>query len=153
MLESVTVSQARNFGTLFDRAVRSDRPLKIVRWKRDAAILSSEALLRQLLERCIVHVNVIPEETGEFSLWVPELNLGSHGETLAEARSALLSTVRSYVQHYFARWDIYRHVAETAEQLPYVMRLSLAEDDKDLARLLFGSARRAQENGALEAPR
>ena len=139
MLESVTASQARHFGRLFDRAVRQDRPLKIVRWKRDVAILSSEALLRQLLERCIVHVNVIPEETGEFSLWVPELNVGAHGETLAEARGALLSAVRSYVQHYFVRWDVYRYVDETAEQLPYVMRLSLAEDDKDLARLLFGS--------------
>ncbi len=151
MLESVTVSEARNFGRLFDQTVRSDRPVRIVRWKRDAAVLSSQALLTRLLERFTFHVNVIPEETGGFTLWVRELEVGAHGATLRDARQALLGSVRSYVRHYFMRWDMYRHVSETEAQLPYVMRLSLADDDKELGRILFGAAPRTEAESKAES--
>ncbi len=89
-----------------------------------------------MLERFTFHVSVIPEETGGFTLWVRELDVGAHGATLQDARRALLESVRSYVRHYFMRWEMYRHVSETEAQLPYVMRLSLADDDKELGRIL-----------------
>lgn len=149
MLESVTVSEARNLGPLFDRAVHHHAPIRIERWKRDAALLMSEDFLLQLLQQFTFHVNVIPEETGEFTLWVSELDIGAHGGTLAAARAALLQVVRAYVRHYFMRWDVYRHLKETQDQLPYVMRLGLARDDQDLGRILFGAASQQREGDAV----
>jgi hypothetical protein len=151
MLESVTVSEARNLGPLFDRAVHHHSPIRIERWKRDAALLMSEDFLLQLLQQFTFHVNVIPEESGEYTLWIAELDIGAHGDTLATARAALLQAVRAYVRHYFKRWDMYRHLKETQDQLPYVMRLGLARDDQDLGRLLFGSASQRREGDAVGA--
>ncbi len=49
------------------------------------------------------------------------------------------------------RWDMYRHVSETEAQLPYVMRLSLADDDKELGRILFGAAPRTEAESKAES--
>ncbi len=143
MLESVNVSEARNLAAVFDKAVREERPVKIVRYKREQGILMSRAQMLRALEHLRFTVDVIPEETGGFTLWVRELNMGSHEATLGEARATLLHDARSYTRHFFEMWDMYRHMADTEAQMPYVLRLSLADDDKELARILFGPMPRA----------
>ncbi len=143
MLESVNVSEASNLAAVFDRAVREERPIKIVRYKREQGILMSRAQMLRALEHLCFTVDVIPEETGGFTLWVRELNMGSHEATLEEARATLLHGVQSYVRHFFEMWDMYRHMSDTEAQMPYVLRLSLTDGDKELARMLFGSMPRA----------
>ena len=143
MLESVNVSEARNLAAVFDRAVREERPVKIVRYKREQGILMSRAQMLRALEHLRFTVDVIPEETGGFTLWVRELNMGVHEATLGEARATLLRDVQSYVRHFFEMWDMYRHMSDTEAQMPYVLRLSLADGDKELARMLFGPMSRA----------
>lgn len=91
-----------------------------------------------MLERPRFTVDVIPEETGGFTLWVRELDMGAHEATLGEARATLLCDVQSYVRHFFEMWGMYRHMADTEAQMSYVLRLSAA-DDKELARMLFGA--------------
>jgi len=142
MLESVNVTQARNFAAVFDKAVQQERPVKIVRYnrKREQGVFVSRVQLLQSLEHLWPTVDVIPEETGGFTLWVRELVLGAHGVTIGEARSALIHDIRSYVRHFFASWGMYRHMTDMQAQMPYVLRLSLADDDKELARMLFGIA-------------
>jgi len=147
MLESVDVSEARDFAPVFDKAVREERPLKIVRHEREQGILLQRTQLLHTLEHLRFTVDVIPEETGGFTLWVRELDLGVHEATLKEARMVLLSGVRSYVRHYFDMWDMYRHAANTQTQMPYVLPLSLADDDKELAQVLFGTVPRAELYG------
>lgn len=122
------------------KAVQQERPVKIVRYnrKREQGVFVSRAQLLQSLEHLRPTVDVIPEETGGFTLWVRELALGAHGVTIGEARIALIHDIRSYVRHFFASWDMYRHMIDMQAQMPYVLRLSLAEDDKELARMLFG---------------
>jgi hypothetical protein len=146
MLDSVNVSEARKFASIFARAVHDERPVKIVRYKREQGVFVSRAQLLRALDHWRVTVDVVPEESGGFTLWVRELNMGSHGATLAEARTALLHDVRSYVRHYFKMWDMYRHMSDTQAQMPYVLRLSLADDDKELAQLLFGSAAQSRDS-------
>ena len=146
MLESVNVSEARNFASILARAVRDERPVRIVRYKREQGIFVSRAQLLRTLDHWRVTVDVVPEESGGFTLWVRELNMGSHGATLEKARTALLHDVRSYVRHFFKMWEMYRHMSDTQAQMPYVLRLSLADDDKELAQMLFGSAAQPGES-------
>lgn len=148
MLESVNVSEARNFATIFDSAVRHERPVKIVRYKREQGIFLSREQLLRTLEHFQPTVDIIPEDDGGFTLWVPELSTRSYGTTLAAARAALLTDVRSYVRHFFAMWEMYRHMSDTQDQMPYVLRLSLANDDEELARMLFGPVARSVPVGA-----
>lgn len=92
-----------------------------------------------------LHVDVIPEEeVGGFTLWLRELDLGDYGPTLQDARKQLLDGIRSYVRHYFQSWDLYRHLPDKAAQEPYVYRLSLARDDAELVKMLFGTNKTAR---------
>lgn len=147
MIEHVTVTQARNLMPVFDTAVREDRPVMITRYKRDEAVLASRAQLLRLLESFTFHVNVIPEPDGGFTLAVRELNIAEDGDTLLDARRNLLAGVRSYVRHYFAMWDMYKHLPEMRAQEPYVVRLSMAESDNELIVMLFGPPQR-HESGS-----
>ncbi len=136
LLETVHVSEARHLARIFDQAVQHEHPVRIARNKREQGILLSTAQLGRTLEHLYLTVDVIPEESEGFTLWVRELNMGSHAGTLLEARAQLLHDVRSYVRHCFAHWDMYRHMVDTQAQLPFALRLSLAQDDKELARTL-----------------
>jgi len=65
------------------------------------------------------------------------LNIAEDGDSLLDARRNLLAGVRSYVRHYFDRWDMYKHMPDMRAQEPYVVRLSLADTDDELITMLF----------------
>jgi len=140
MIREVNLTTARNLSPLYDEAVRDEHPVIIRRGRRERGVLSSREQQLRLLAPYELLVDVIPEdESGGYTLWVRELDLGEHGVTLAEARAALLDSVRSYVRYFFLRWDLFQHLPDRVAQEPYVYRLSLATDDHELAEMLFGS--------------
>ena len=138
MLHEVTLTAARNLSPIFDEAVRARRPVMIVRGHKERGLLVAEDSMRRLLAAYTLHVDIIPEETGRFTLWLRELNVTGGGASLREARKDLVSAVRSYVDHYRQESDWYRHVPEKVAQEPYVLLVSLAKDDDDISRMLFG---------------
>ena len=138
-LHEVNLTEARNLSPLFDEAVRDEHPVVIGRHQREWGVLLSRAALLRLLASYHFHVHVLPEDTGAFTLWLDELNIGASGESLREARQALLDAVRAYVTDYFREFDFYRHLPDLACQEPYVLRLSLARDDSSLVDLLFAA--------------
>ncbi len=44
-----------------------------------------------------------------------------------------------YTRHFFEMWGMYRHMADMQAHMPYVLRLNMADDNKELARMLFGA--------------
>lgn len=139
MLHSVNFTDARKFSSsLFDEAVRDEQPVVIVRGKREHGMLVSRDSVARLLAPYRIQVDVLPEDDGGFTLWALELDVGGTGPTLASARDELLSAVRSYVRDYHQQFSFYRHLSDMAAKEPYVLRLSLAEDDAELIELLFG---------------
>jgi hypothetical protein len=136
-LREVNLTEARNLSPLFDEAVRHEHPVLIVRNRREWGLLLSRDAMLRILETYQLHVYVIPEETGGFTLWIDELDIGAHGGTLAEARERLVATVRAYVRDYVDQFTFYRHLPDRARQEPYVVRLSLARDDAELVDMLF----------------
>jgi len=87
-------------------------------------------------------VDLLPEEEGAFTLWVPELSVGESGKTIKEARQALVEAVRAYIQQYVGRYSAWKDIPEKREQLPYVLRTFLAHDDQDLLTMLLESVPR-----------
>lgn len=138
MIETVQLSEARStLSRLYDLAVERQRPVLIHRRGDDDAMLISRAQLEILLAPFVAHVHIAPEDAGGFTLWIDEVKVAEYGETLRAARDALVAGVRSYVRDYFNRYEFYRQFTDLAAELPYVWRLSLARDDRELRRLLF----------------
>ncbi len=139
MMATVPLSEARSrFSALYDEAVDAGRPVRIHRRGDADAVLLARDQLRDLVGAYVSHVHVIPEEeTGGYTLWIDELNIGEYGETLPMAGDSLLIAVRAYVRDYLERYTFYRHFRDKAAQYPYILRLSLAQDDEDLQHLLF----------------
>ncbi|MGH2369255.1 MAG: hypothetical protein ACRDI2_13750 [Chloroflexota bacterium] len=148
MLQEVNLTTARNLSPLFDEAVRRERPVMIVRGRRERGLLLSRDALLRLLQPYTFHVDVLPEDDGSFTLWLHELDLAGNGPGLKDARAALLQAIRSYLQYYADEIDLFRHLPDKARQEPYVLRLSLAKDDSELIAMLFGP----QQRGEAEAP-
>jgi hypothetical protein len=138
LLHSVNLTKARELSPLFNEAVVDERPVVITRGARDRAVLASRDSMERMLAAYQVHVDVLPEDEGGFSLWALELDIGGTGPSLEAARADLLSAVRSYVRDYRQQFSFYRHLPDIAAKEPYVFRLSLAKDDAELIRLLFG---------------
>jgi hypothetical protein len=139
LVREVNLTSARNLSPLFDEAVREERPVMIVRGRRERGLLLSRETMLRLLASHQFHVNVLPEEDGAYTLWLRELNIAGTGPSLREAREELLSAVRSYVQDYFREFGFYRHLPELAAQEPFIVRLSLARDENELIEMLFGA--------------
>ena len=139
LVREVSLTTARNLSPLFDEAVRREHPVMIVRGRRERGLLVSREAMLRVLGRYQFHVDVLPEDDGGFTLWLRELNVGGTARSLREARHGLLAAVRSYVQDYIQQFDFYRHLPDLAAQEPYVLRLSLAQDDAELVEMLFGA--------------
>lgn len=139
LLREVNLTDARNLSPLFDEAVRREHPVLIVRNRREWGLLLSRDAARRVLDSYRFHVNVLPEDDSGFTLWLVELKLGANGQTLGEAREALLAAVRSYAREYLQDFAFYRHLPDRAAQEPYILRLTLAGDDAELIEMLFGA--------------
>jgi len=68
-----------------------------------------------------------------------------HGDkAVIEVDQAWLQTEKvkcgmQYTRHFFEMWGMYRHMADMQAHMPYVLRLNMADDNKELARMLFGA--------------
>lgn len=151
-LHTVTLAHAHDLSPLFDEAVRNEQPVIIVRGGQERGLLVSQEALLRMLAAYQLHVDVLSEDDSGFTLWLRELDLGGHGQTLREARQALLAAIRSYARDYFAQFGFFRHLPDKARQEPYVVRLSLAKNDAELLEMLFGSEARSDAAPLLGAP-
>jgi len=79
------------------------------------------------------------------------LNIAEDGDSLLDARHNLLTSVRSYVRHYFDMWEMYKHMPDMRAQEPYVVRLSLADTDEELITMLFEPPQGGERIGPVEA--
>jgi hypothetical protein len=137
MLHEVSLTHARNLSPLFDEAVRHEQPVLIVRGRRERGVLLSRDAVLRLLAGHRFTVDVLPEDDGRFTLWLRELDIGGHGATIREARTALLAAAKAYTTDYLRQFDFFRHLPDKAAQEPYVLRISLAKDDAELIQMLF----------------
>lgn len=139
LLDEVSVTHARNtISPVFDRAVRDKHPTLIRRGRDEYGLLLDRSLALALLSGCNMHVDVIPEDEGGFTLWLNELEVGGSGKDLYSARQDLLAHIRYYVRDYLDDLPFNLRIPNRVEQFGYVLRLSLATSDDELIEMLFG---------------
>jgi hypothetical protein len=151
LLERVPVTMVPGLASVLERVLDDEWLVMFTSDHKPAAVVASRTLLLRLLETYCLHVDVIPEPDGSFTLAVRELNIAEDGATLLQARQNLLDAVRSYVRHYFDMRALYRQIPEMRDQEPYVVRLSLAETDNELLHMLFPSPTSRREEVASKA--
>ena len=99
-------------------------------------------LLDAALGAAFVTVDYLPDAEG-IGLWVNDLEIGAHGRDVAEARAHLLREVRAYVTNFLGQLSVYLTWPDRARLVPQILRLAVAQDEEELARLLFGPAGRS----------
>ena len=139
MLHSEKFTDARSkFSLLFDEAVQDQLPVVIERGGREHGLLMARDALLRVLAPFRMHVDVLPEDDGGFTLWLRELDVGGSGASLKEARDQLVSAACSYARDYWQQFGLYRRLPDMSAKEPYVLRLSLAETQLELLDVLFG---------------
>ena len=147
LVHEINLTEARELSPLYTEAVREGRPVVIHRRGDADAVLAQLEFLRELLRPYTFRVHYYEEDAddkregdggGGYTIEVEELNLAAYGETLQEARVALLESVRSFVRHYLDSFDRYLHYRDKAAMRFHVSRLALARGDEERAAMLFG---------------
>ena len=138
IIDEVNLTAARNLSPYFDKAVRQEHPTLIRRGRNERGVLLSREAALYALSEYGFHVDIIPEEDGEFTLWINELELGASGNSLKEARQNLLAEVRSYVRDYLDNVTFYRRFPDKERQYRHILRLGFAINDEEIAAMLFG---------------
>ncbi len=145
MLRSTKFTEARsNFSALFDEAVQHELPVVIARGGREQGLLVARDALLRVLAPYRLHVDVLPEDEGGFTLWLRELDIGGTGPTLKDARNDLIFSASSYVRDYWQNFGLYRRLPDMSAKEAYVLRLSLAETEQDMLDTLFAPAPTAE---------
>jgi len=142
MVEELQFSQAKaRLSAVMDEVVHRDR-LKVIRRDRgidEVMYLMPREVLSAAVGSARVTVDYLPDEDG-IGLWVNDLEIGAHGADLVEARRGLLVAVRAYVANFLGELPVYLTWPDRARLVPQVLRLAVARDDDDLARILFDAA-------------
>jgi hypothetical protein len=139
LVDEIQFSQAKaRLSEVMDDVVHRDR-LKAVRRERgknEVMYLLPREVLDAALRDARVTVDYLPDEDG-IGLWVNDLEIGAHGRDVAEARARLLREVRAYVTNFLGQLPVYLTWPDRARLVPQVLRLAVAQDEEELARLLF----------------
>jgi hypothetical protein len=142
LVDEIQFSQAKaRLSEVMDDVVHRDR-LKAVRRERgknEVMYLLPREVLAAALGDASVSVDYLPDDEG-IALWVNDLEIGAHGKDVAEARARLLGEVQAYVTNFLGQLSVYLTWPDRARLVPQVLRLAVAQDEAELARLLFEPA-------------
>ena len=128
-----------NFADCFKEVVNKKRPITIgLRSKNtETATLLSTDLLISLLNNVPCHSSVYWDEgTNQFVAHVQELNGDGVGDTAEEAVEMALDNIEGIIEHFFKNAYVYLNFPKYQELLPLYMRLHLAQDRKETAKIL-----------------
>lgn len=139
MVEELQFSQAKaRLSAVMDEVVHRER-VKAVRRDRgtgEIMYLIPRGVLHAALGTARVAVDYLPDEEG-VGIWVNGLEIGAHGADVEEARRNLVGEVRAYVANFLGELPVYLTWPDRARLMPQVLRLAVARDDAELARILF----------------
>lgn len=142
VMEEIQFSQAKSrLSEVMDDVVHRERPKAIrrERGRNEIMYLLPREVLDAVVGAARVEVDYLPDEEG-IGLWVNGLEIGAHGATVVEARQNLVREVRAYVANFLGELPFYLAWPDRARLMPQVLRLAVARDDDELARLLFDPA-------------
>ena len=142
LVDEIQFSHAKaHLSAVMDDVVHRDRltAIRRERGKDEVMYLLPRDLLDAALGAAAITVDYLPDAEG-IGLWVNDLEIGAHGRDVTEARAHLLREVQAYVTNFLGQLSVYLIWPERARLVPQVLRLAVAQDEAELARLLFDPA-------------
>ncbi len=136
MSERFKFSDARReFSSVYDRVSGEGASVVVERRGSPAvAIVPLDQLRADLAALYRFASEVMFEDDGSVSVWLPELALYGRGEDLDDAIDDLVDEVEDYIEDWYARL---RHAPNHAARSGWVRRTELAEDRNELRGMLF----------------
>lgn len=127
----------REFSSVYDRVSREGAIVVVQRRGSPAVAMVPLDQLRAALAALYPFASeVLFEDDGSVSVWLPELAVYGRGGDLDDAIDDLIDEVEDYVEEWY---DSLRHAPNHVARIGWVRRIELAEDRDELRRMLLES--------------
>lgn len=137
MLSEVQFTEARNqFSTLYDSVFNSFNPAIVKRKQTEQVAMLRVDLLKMILEDYDLNPEVIKEDDGSITLALDSLDIYVNNSTFDLAVNDLIEDVKIYAQDYLERSQLFFHAPNRKPHFPYVLRILLCDNDKQIRDLL-----------------
>ncbi|NLV16101.1 MAG: hypothetical protein GXY50_02660 [Syntrophomonadaceae bacterium] len=124
----------KEWSTWVDRVVR-EKPL-VVKRTHDYFVGISIEHLKKLLEPYKFEIEIDAEKSGAFVASLKGFDLVVSGQNKDEVRKAMAHELLEYAQDYFAEFDLYYKAPNRQEHFPYLLKVLLLNDTRELERLI-----------------
>jgi hypothetical protein len=124
----------KKWSTWIDRVVR-EKP-SVVKRTHDYFVGISVEHLIKLLEPYKFEMEIDAEEDGSLVASLKGLDLVVSGQNEYEARKALAQELLEYAQDYFEEFDLYYRTPNRQEHFPYLLKVLLLNDTREIERLI-----------------
>lgn len=137
MLSELQFTEARNqFSSLYDSVFNSFNPAIIKRKQTEQVAMLRVDLLEMVLEDYKMTPEIIREDDGSITLALDALEIYSNNSTLDLAVQDLIEDLKIYAQDYLERSQLFFQAPNRKPHFPYVLRVLLCDNDKDIRALL-----------------
>ncbi|KLU60147.1 hypothetical protein CEB3_c35780 [Peptococcaceae bacterium CEB3] len=137
MLPEIQFTEARNqFSSLYDSVFDAFNPTIVKRKRTEEIALLRVDLLKAVLSRFTLNVEVLSEEDGSFTLALDQLELYANSDSLEHTVSDFIQDVKIYAQDYMARPQLFLQSPNRKMHFPYILRILLCENDEEIRGLL-----------------
>lgn len=125
LLRTTALSEAKaHLSDVMSEVVQRQRPVVVDRHRgKELMFLFAPEHMESLLS----HFRFDPQvsfDTGEVTIYSPELNLTAGGESFDEALADLVTAAEEYAQDFFDRQAFYAHT-DRMSHLPWLLRLAI----------------------------
>ena len=132
MLKELTITDARKqLSNLFDSAYNEYKPVMVKRKQTEEVLILRKDLQQMILSDFTLKPEVLREEDGSVTL-----SLDVNAEDKQKAEEELIKELKIYAQDYIQRSQLFLNAPNRRAHFPYVMRILLCEDDKELHQML-----------------
>ncbi len=136
----------REFSSVYNRVSRDGAVVVVQRRGSPAvAVVPLDRLRADLATLYPFASEVLFEEDGSVSVWLPEFAVYGRGGDLDDAVDDLVDEVEDYVEDWYGRL---RHAPNHAGRIGWVRRIELAEDRTELRDMLLEPPASAEDSGS-----
>lgn len=137
MLSELQFTEARNqFSTLYDSVFNSFNPTIVKRKQTEQVALLRVDLLKMILVDYKLNPEIIKEDDGSITLALDSLEIYANNLTLDIAANDLIEDLKVYAQDYMDRSQLFLQAPNRKSHFPYVLKVLLCENDKEILALL-----------------
>jgi len=137
LLQELTITDARKqLSNIFDSAYNAYKPLMVKRKQTEKVLIMRKDLQQMILSEFKLKPEVIVEEDSSVTLALDTLEIYVNAENKEKAYQDLIKELKIYAQDYIQRSQLFLNAPNRSNHFPYVLRILLCENDKELRQII-----------------